>query len=155
MGNPGLFGIRGWLRVVARRRLIVFAAAFAGSFIISLRACPAQVPLPIPIASQPALPHGIAVKRVLGNTVPVSYADKRLFDIAAFPATATDTVAPIELRIDIVGENLRRIIPRRKRSSTFLIHVSTRQGFESRREPRTVSRHSTQLTRDALTSHRS
>ena len=127
-------------RVAARRRLIVFAVAFAGSFIISLRACPAQVPIPIPIASQPALPHGVAVKRVLGfNTAPVSYADKTLFDIAAPPATPTDIVAPIELRIDIVEENLRRIIPppetifdvsrSRFDASTFRVEKGTENGY--------------------------
>ncbi|MFZ0032171.1 MAG: mechanosensitive ion channel family protein [Candidatus Cybelea sp.] len=126
--------------VAAGRRAIVFAAALACALAGSFRACPAQVPFPIPVASESTSPYGVQIKRVREfDTAPISYAGKRLFDLAALPATANDAVPPIVLRVETVEENLRLILPppetifevpaSRFDAATFSVEIGKQNGY--------------------------
>lgn len=126
--------------VTAGRRATVFAATLACALAASSRAGPAQVPLPIPIASNSAPQYGVAIKRVRGfDTAPISYDGKRLFDVAAPPANPTETIPPIVLRVETVQENLRLILPppqtifevppSRFDEATFRVEVGKQNGY--------------------------
>jgi moderate conductance mechanosensitive channel len=119
-------------------RCTVFAAAFAGVLVSSLRASPAQVPLPIPVATESATHY--SMKRVGGfDTAPVRYGGKKLFTIAAKPAASADAIPPIVLRVDTVEDNLRRILPPPERfyeaprsrfdPATFRIEIEEQNGY--------------------------
>jgi small conductance mechanosensitive channel len=121
-------------------RVSVFAAALAFLLVSSLRAAPAQVPIPIPVASEPASSHGIAVKRVGGyDTASVRFDGKKLFDIAAVPANAADVIPPIASRVQTVEDNLRRILPPPEKfyeaprtrfdPQTFRVEIEKRNGY--------------------------
>ncbi len=98
------------------------------------------MPLPIPVATESTPPYGVPIKRVREfDTAPVSYAGKRLFDLAALPATANDTVPPIVLRVETVEENLRLILPppesifevppSRFDAATFSVEIGKQNGY--------------------------
>jgi moderate conductance mechanosensitive channel len=126
--------------MIGGRRAIVFLAVLACALAGSFRICAAQVPLPIPVATESEPPYGVAIKRVRGfDTAPIFYNGKRLFDLAAPPATATDVVPPIVTRVETVEENLRSIVPPPQRifevpalrfdTATFQVEVGKQNGY--------------------------
>ncbi len=96
--------------------------------------------MPIPVASESASPHGIAVKRVRGyDTATVLYLGKKLFDVATPAATSADVIPPIVIRVETVENNLASLVPppesifevptARFDAATFRVEIGKQNGY--------------------------